>query len=268
LATSRAGSSWTLQMDFTADAWRTQRVPTSVSAFLAAPNGLAGPEAHKPAPVAAILESPPPPPPPPPRRRFLSDPADVPVKAQTWRSPSEKAGRLNLWRTAVGRHFPNSGRVLRVAWTLEWMFTTQGFAFPTDAYLARKIGIPVNKIQSALTELERAGGIIRRSVFMRGKAQRRIWPSVEIVGGIPPTAGGMDTPRRGDRHTLHGGGTEYLAKTAASQNRISATQNAARRDAALRALANERKRGRDARADAAPLTSDGAPRSVPSGRRA
>jgi hypothetical protein len=107
---------------------------------------------------------------------------------------------------------------------------------------------PLNKIQSALTELERAGAITRRSVFIRNKAQRRIWPWGEIVGEIPPDVGGMDTPRREDKHTPRVGGRESLVegsftKSAISQAKISATQDAARKDAAIRERSTERKRG-------------------------
>ena len=166
------------------------------------------------------------------RRHFESG---TPANALTWSSSREKANALDRWRTAIGKSFPESGRVLRTAWALEWLFGADGFAYPTDGFLSRKLDIPLKKIQATLTELERAGAIIRASVMVRNRAQRRIWPSAEIVRGIPPTMGGIHTPHDGARHTPHNGGTEYLVKSgASSKRRFSQTQQAARNDAIIR----------------------------------
>ena len=85
-----------------------------------------------------------------------------------------------------------------------------GFAYATDGYLSRKLGIPANKIQASLCELESGGAIIRASVFVRGEAQRRIWPSSEIIKRSPPVTGGVDTPRHRSEHPpLLGGQNTY-----------------------------------------------------------
>ena len=176
------------------------------------------------------------------KRRFI-DERDIPTAAIHWRTPAEKAKRLDAWRTAVGRQFASSARVLRVAWTLEWMFGPNGFAFPTDAYLERKLGVPVLKIQAALQDLERAGAIIRASVFCRGKPQRRIWPSTDITAAILPTVGNTDTPHGGVKHTPHGGETEDLVRGRRPKNRqFSSTVDAARKSAEIRE-ARDRERG-------------------------
>ena len=109
---------------------------------------------------------------------------------------------------------------MRVAWTLEWLFCDDGYAFPGDTYLSRKLDIPINKIQSCLTDLERGGAIIRASVFVNGKPERHIWPSSKII----------------EVHTPRNRGTEYLRKAPPRQNRrlTTTTQDAARRDAELR----------------------------------
>jgi hypothetical protein len=176
------------------------------------------------------------------KRRFIDERA-TPAKALSWRTPGEKAKRLDNWRVAVGKTFSESARVLRIAWALEWMFGKEGFAYATDSYLGQKLGIPVNKIQSGLTELERAGAIIRASVFFKNKAQRRIWPSSQILRSIPPMAGGMDTPHDGPIHTPHEGGTEYLVRTPSKQfRRFSATLDDARKSAEIRERAAARRR--------------------------
>lgn len=176
-------------------------------------------------------------------RRFI-DARDIPANAIRWRTPAEKAKRLDAWRMAVGRHFASSARVLRVAWTLEWMFGPEGFAFATDAYLERKLGIPVIKIQAALQELEKAGAVIRASVFIRDKAQRRVWPSTEIVAAIFPTVGNIDTPHGGLKPIPHGGETEDLLRGQRPKTRqFSSTVNDARKAAELReAKVRERER--------------------------
>ncbi|MBR1270449.1 hypothetical protein JQ629_23520 [Bradyrhizobium sp. AUGA SZCCT0222] len=177
------------------------------------------------------------------KRRFIK-PSEVPEKAITWRTAAERAQQLDRWRTAVGRHFAGSSRVLRVAWTLEWMFgLKQGYAFCTDGFLERKLDIPIIKIQAALLELERAGAIIRASVFDRNRAQRRIWASSELPATMFPTVGGnTNIPHGGSKTIPHDGGTESSTKESRfSKIRFSATHEAARKDAAIRERAAARR---------------------------
>ena len=168
------------------------------------------------------------------RRQFIDENA-TPLGALVWRTARQKAKLFDQWRVAIGKLFPSSARVLRVAWALEWLFGQEGFAYATDSYLSRKLGIPVNKIQAALQDLERAGGIIRASVFVQNKPQRRIWPSSQIVQRSPPSVGGRDTPHQDAQTTPRAGETEYLGKHSSFQKpRISSTAQAARREAESR----------------------------------
>jgi hypothetical protein len=168
------------------------------------------------------------------RRKFIDENA-TPAGALVWRTVRQKSKLFDEWRVAVGKSFPKSARDLRLAWTLEWLFGEMGFAYATDGYLSRKLGIPANKIQASLCELESGGAIIRASVVVRGEAQRRIWPSSEIIKRSPPVTGGGDTPRHRSEHTPSAGGTEYLLTPRRSKSvRLSSTAEAARRDAELR----------------------------------
>jgi hypothetical protein len=177
------------------------------------------------------------------KRQFINE-QETPANVIKWRTPREKAKRLASWRDEVGKTFPASGRNLRIAWSLECLFGHDGYAFPTDGYLSRKLGIPVNKIQSGLADLERAGAIVRASVFVRSRPQRRIWPSSKILKVITPTMGGMNTPHDGPCYTPHNGETEYLRRTPSRQNRkISSVADAARKDAERREQAERRRNG-------------------------
>lgn len=177
------------------------------------------------------------------KRRIIAESEAMPAGAMTWKSKRDKAKLLDTWRVQIGKTFSDSPRVLRVAWALEWLFTDDGYAYATDSFFAQKLDVPLKKIQAAMTELERSGGIVRASVYVRNRLQRRIWPSSKILQSIPPTVGGIHTPHDGSQHTPHGGGTEYLRKKPASQNfRISSVADAARRDAERREEADARKR--------------------------
>jgi hypothetical protein len=108
------------------------------------------------------------------------------------------------WQCAVTTKFASSARAVRIAWLISLLCQKEGYAFAADSYISKTLSIPVNKVQQALTELERAGAIVRASSFVDGKPQRRIWPSTKIIpprrgvsippgttGLIPPTAGGQ-----------------------------------------------------------------------------
>ena len=94
---------------------------------------------------------------------------------------------------------------LRLAWLLATLCLKKGYAYASDTYFSEAFGMQPNHIQAGLAELERAGAIVRKSVFVNGEPERRIWPSSKI---IPPEVGGTPTPRsrthstprsRGDR---------------------------------------------------------------------
>jgi hypothetical protein len=98
------------------------------------------------------------------RRRFIGE-GDTPANALSWRTRSEKAKALDGWRIEVGMTFPESARVLRIAWALEAMFgSNKRYARVTDSGLSRKLGIPLKKIQASMTRLERSGLIVRASI--------------------------------------------------------------------------------------------------------
>lgn len=175
------------------------------------------------------------------RRKFIPENA-IPANAATWRSPKGRAKFFHPWRQAVGRKFSGSPRVLRVAWTLEWLFGKDCYAFATDSYLARQLGVLENNVQEALKDLEENGAIIRRSVLTNDKkAQRRIWASNEIVGVIPPTTRGVDTPYGGVKIPPVIGGQKTYRNTDAG---LTLTQRQARMSARI-AENSARKRGSD-----------------------
>jgi hypothetical protein len=158
----------------------------------------------------------------------------TPKHAMTWRNTKQRATLMFDWRCAVMNKFECSARVLRVAWLLDCLFWKLGYCYATDAYIGEKLGIQLNHVQAALAKLEKDGAIIRASSYVRRRAQRRIWPSAQIV---PPTAGGIHTPHGGTRDTPHGGGTDSIGKKPTSKSvRISTTAEAARRDAERREL--------------------------------
>jgi hypothetical protein len=166
------------------------------------------------------------------RRRF--EPG-TPKEALTWKSAQGRSKALFDWQCAIIAKFGESHRMLRVAWLIFTLCQKEGYAYGTDAYMGEVLGIQVNNLQAALSKLEKAGAIVRASVFVKGKPQRRIWPATKI---IPLTVRGMDTPHRKTRDTPHGEGTDSIRKNGASKTvrktGISSTADAARACAELR----------------------------------
>lgn len=150
-----------------------------------------------------------------PDRRTFVHASHTPENAVTWRTKGQRSHVLWPWREAVSRKFAERPRCLRLAWLLDHLFGDYGFAFPTDAWVERKIGLPINKVQETLLALERGEAIIRASAIVDDRAQRRIWPNSLI---IPPTVGGH---------------TKYYRKSS-RENGLSTTARAAQRDAELR----------------------------------
>jgi hypothetical protein len=117
----------------------------------------------------------------------------TPKDALTWKTPRQRSNLLFGWHCAVTTKFASSARAVRIAWLLSLLCQNKdGSAYAADSYISKTLSIPVNKVQQALAELEKAGAIVRASSFVDGKPQRRIWPSTKI---IPPAAGGIHTPR-------------------------------------------------------------------------
>lgn len=170
------------------------------------------------------------------KRRFERG---TPAYALTWKTAAQRSQRLFKWRCAFMAKYSTSARVLRIGWLIEGLCLKEGYAFPTDSYISAMLDIKLNHVQEALADMERDGAIIRASVFVEGKPQRRIWPSTKI---IPPTAGGMDTPHGGTQDTPHRGGTDSLRKAPTLKSgRMSYTQQAARLDAERREEAEKRR---------------------------
>ncbi len=163
------------------------------------------------------------------QRRFIKD-GSTPQDALRWFALKQRDKALYKWRLANGKLFAEHGRCLRIAWTLEWLFGKNGYAHPTDAFLSQELGIPIKKIQSGLHALEKRGTIIRASVFVNGRVQRRIWPS---KANIPPTVGNMDAPHGGSNLPPTVGRQNTQERKATQKLKLSNTALAARRSAEL-----------------------------------
>ncbi|MGA7680415.1 MAG: hypothetical protein WCA54_09580 [Pseudolabrys sp.] len=162
------------------------------------------------------------------KRKFLILPFGVhPDRALLWtpKNYDQRNERLRLWRISVSRTFPAAARALRVAWALETLFHKFGYAYPTDARLAKETGIGINHVQEALHILDDGGAIIRVHRPNGEQMQRHIYPATTLIDS---QGGGWTTPR------LPGGENKYRKTT-------SSTANAAR----LQAERNERRNTAD-----------------------
>jgi len=123
---------------------------------------------------------------------------EPPQGALTWSTSYQKGKALQAWRRAVCAAHSEEPRCLKVAWVLSELFkSAKGYAYPPDFYLARETGLPTNKLQDALTRLERGGSIIRVHRLQGEQTYRRIFPSATL---IPPTLGGRGTPQQPGGH--------------------------------------------------------------------
>ena len=166
--------------------------------------------------------------------------AGTPADALTWKTSKQRSKRMFAWRVAVMTQFGTSARLLKIAWLLDCLCWKEGYAYATDSYISKTLGLDLRNVQRALIKLEEAGAVIRASSFVDGKAQRRIWPSTKI---IPATVAVMDTGHGGPRDTGHGSRTDSLEYTTTPRTgRISSTQQAAKREAELREKAAARRR--------------------------
>lgn len=176
------------------------------------------------------------------KRRFIGR-NETPEHALTWRSTRQRTSRLCDWRDATMQLYPESGRQLRIAWTLEGLATQKGYAFISDSTLAKKLNIDVRNVQRGLKRLEDDGVIIRASVSVKQvtgwKADRRIWLSSEIIAAPTPATmtcidTGHDEPLNAGYDSQTETKEEMRASKAGYNARLTSTQLAARRAANLR----------------------------------
>jgi hypothetical protein len=137
-----------------------------------------------------------------PKRRFvILKHDDVPTAALTWEDASERRRRMENWRQAVFHKHGRSSRAVRVAWVLADLFNTKdGYAFPSNAYLADKTGLPLDKVENALADLD-GSAILRVHRENGGRMQRHIYPKMMQVptrrkGGshLPAEKEGINPP--------------------------------------------------------------------------
>ena len=168
------------------------------------------------------------------RRCFVRD-GELPEHALTWPSSKQRTAKICAWRTAVIGRYSESARPLRIAWTIEGLAVKKGYAYCSDSYLSKTLGIHTTGIQRGLTELERDGVIVRASVFTgAAEPERRIWLSSKITGGVPATTAGRGTRYGDSEPTRYDSGTESKQYTLTSTTRPSSTQVAAKKAAELR----------------------------------
>jgi hypothetical protein len=152
---------------------------------------------------------------------------NAPPGAMIWADKSAKQHRLREWRQGVGRKFGEAPRVLRVAWTLEWLFTDEGYAFASDSFLARETGLHVDSVSKALTALQRGGAIHRVRTGCGRKAERRIYPMVAVAQEISARLAGEISAKLA-------GQNPYRTRLAQKFG-LTSTMEQARRDAERRA---------------------------------
>lgn len=118
---------------------------------------------------------------PPKRKRTIVHRSHVPDGALRWSGRAEKAERLMSWRRGILRHFRGKGTALGVAWELQGLFSDDGFAYPSDGFLAEVVGVPRNRIQAVLAEMEKVGAIVRAHAIVGRKVERRIFPGAKVA---------------------------------------------------------------------------------------
>lgn len=135
---------------------------------------------------------------------------DAPPGTLSWSTAQERGKALSGWARAVSHALPsNAGRALKLAWRLERLVARSGYAFPTDAYLAKETGIPPARVTDGLADLEKIGAIIRAHVKTGpGQTERRIWLCAEVLKAPPrsPSPGDTHTPWTGKNRPPGSGG--------------------------------------------------------------
>jgi hypothetical protein len=118
-----------------------------------------------------------------------------PSGALRWSSRKERNLVLGWWRRQVCSTLGEQPRCLRIAWFLDGLFNAETcFAFPSDETIAAETGVALNKASGALSNLEKAGFIMRVH-WQRpdGSHQRRIYALSKC---LPPRWGQTLTPSR------------------------------------------------------------------------
>lgn len=120
-----------------------------------------------------------------------------PLDALQWRSRAEKSRALRLWRRSVARTFTTTTRPVRLALVLTGLFSDAGYCFASNSHLSAETGMPGNKVQEGLLELEAAGAIVRATTSLKDPNARRIFAGKRIVeaqGGTPDVGGTPPPP--------------------------------------------------------------------------
>ena len=143
------------------------------------------------------------------RRSFaIMRPNELPPDVLRWSSAQEKGKLRRAWHLAVVKEYGTRNRLLRLAWAVFELAATDGFASAGDGYLAAETGLQLKNVQLGLTQLHRAGAIVRVHVPENGGLRRRIYLSKTIINrhlgtpqrrgySYPPPQGGRDTPMLG-----------------------------------------------------------------------
>lgn len=170
-----------------------------------------------------------------------------PAEALTWRTHRERAHLFRQWRRSIWRRLGSHPRALRVAWALEALISSRGYAFPSDSFLARETALHIEGVQLGLMALAREGAIVRcHAPLKRGGYERRLYPGKTILEGSDHTATVAVTPY------CHGEAKPYATLAVENikeppsrlKSRVTITQAAARAAAESRAA---RERGEPAK---------------------
>jgi hypothetical protein len=112
------------------------------------------------------------------RRQFIDENA-TPLGALVWRTARQKAKLFDQWRVAIGKLFPSSARVLRVAWALEWLFGQEGF-YEKAKRFDQRIGLAGTRTRFEQEVLSVAQALRHRGVgFTRGNQR---WIRIGFCG--------------------------------------------------------------------------------------
>ena len=141
------------------------------------------------------------------RRKLIISDGEVPEGALSLRELRDPPLR-DAWRVATSHHFVRYSRCIALAWRLDQLVNRDGYAFATDAYLARKTNLLRTKVSEALGQMEIGGAIIRAHVDVGQQwMQRRIFLAREIISTMMVDTPSRYTPRDGDtEHNLYSGG--------------------------------------------------------------
>ncbi len=166
------------------------------------------------------------------RRFSVCKASELPPSAALSWSAQQRSRSLLAFQRAVFERVGGVARALRLAWVLQGLSASNGYATAGDKYLAEKTGMqttegrPAKHLQEILKLLEDRGLIIRVHVPRGSNGfDRRIY--LCAPSEIPPDLGGGGIPHSEDLPTPRSGGTDINT----SRTRISREQQNARRNA-------------------------------------